>query len=37
LAKTSQHIEEMEKEFEEYHSKLPKDPDKLIGELMEDD
>jgi DNA-binding HxlR family transcriptional regulator len=35
--KIVQLIEEMEKEFEEYHSHLPKEPDKFINELLEGD
>lgn len=31
-------IEEMEKEFEKYHSKAPpKEPDRFIGELLEEE
>ena len=35
--KIVKHIEEMEKEFKKYHSGLPKESDKFIGELMEED
>ena len=36
--KIVQHIEEMEKEFEEYHSKAPpKDPEEFIDELLKEE
>ncbi|AIY90320.1 hypothetical protein [Geoglobus acetivorans] len=36
--KVVQYLEQIEKEFEEYHSKAPpKDPEEFIGELMEED
>uniref|UniRef100_A0AAT9J7T3 HTH hxlR-type domain-containing protein n=1 Tax=Pleomorphic virus ThalV2 TaxID=3115753 RepID=A0AAT9J7T3_9VIRU len=34
--KVVQLLEQIEKEFEEYHSHLPKEPDKFINELLED-